>query len=270
MGSASIRLALVSIVLLGLAAVGSAQVSEIRGTVQRVDLPSGTVYFTDGRTVRLDPGTRLYAGSREIGLADVQPGWTLVTSGPALAPGTIIAQPITPAPVMTSPPAAPVDATGIVAHSDSRTGTLTLQDGRVMRVTPGTTLWQPVTIGSVMPGASVFVRNAEPLAFHPATAPAAAHPFQMGTVTSVDPSSARVVLSDGTVVHLRPGAQATFNGQSLAIADLRAGDEIVVGLPAGSAVTLTPADPAVSALPRQALGVIEGQYIYVVRRPQAP
>jgi hypothetical protein len=120
-----------------------------------------------------------------------------------------------------------------------------------------------------MPGASVFVRNAEPLDFRPTTSPAAARPYQMGTVSSVDAASSQVILSDGTVVHLRPGTQATFNGQSLAISELRPGDEIVVGLPAGSAVAVTPG-PAVSALPRRTIGVIDGESIYVVRRPQAP
>jgi hypothetical protein len=267
---AGVRLTLVSVALLGLATVAYAQVSETRGTVQRVDAPTGMVYFTDGRTLRLDPNTRLYVGSREVRLVDVQPGWTLVTSGPSVAPGTIIAQPAAPPPTLTSPPPYGVDATGIVGQVDARTGTITLQDGRIVRVTPGTTVWQPVTIGSVMPGASVFVRNAEPLDFKPSTSVTAARPYQMGTVASVDASNTRVILSDGTVVNLRPGTQATFNGQTLALTDLRAGDEIVVGLPAGSAVTATPAGSAASALPRHAVGVIQAEYIYVVRRPQAP
>ena len=263
--SVGFRLTLVSLVLLGMASVGFAQVSEIKGTVQRVDVPAGMIYFTDGRTMRLDPGARLYVGNREVRLADIEPGWILMTSGPAVAPGTVLVQPTPPSRALT--PAA-VDATGIVANVDTRTGTITLQDGRVVRVTPGTTVWQPVTIGSVMPGASVFVRNAEPLDFRPGTAPAASRPFQMGTVASVDPSSSRIVLNDGTVVHLRPGARATFSGQSLAMTDLRPGDEIIVGLPAGSSVTT--AGPGVSALPRQVIGVIEGESIYVVRRTQAP
>jgi hypothetical protein len=116
------------------------------------------------------------------------------------------------------------------------------------------------------PGAAVFVRNAEPLAFQPATA----RPFHMGTVSSVDASRSRVMLSDGTVVQLRPGAQATFNSQPLAVTELRAGDEIVVGLPPSGAVAVTPLGSAVSAPPREARGVIDGEFIYVVRRPQAP
>ena len=262
---ASFRLTLISLVLLGMASVGFAQVSEIKGTVQRVDAATGMVYFTDGRTMRLDPGARLFVGNRQVGLADIEPGWILVTSGPTVAPGTILVQPTPPSRVVTS---TPIDATGVVANVDPRTGAITLQDGRVVRVGPGTTVWQPVAIGSVMPGASVFVRNGEPLAFQPGTAPAASRPYRMGTVASVDSSRSRVVLSDGTVVQLRPGAHATFNGQPLAMTELRPGDEIIVGLPATSSVAT--AGPAVSALPRQVLGVIEGESIYVVRRTQAP
>jgi hypothetical protein len=274
--SAGFRLTLASLVLLALSSVGFAQVTqvaEIKGTVQRVDVPTGMIYFTDGRTMRLEPGTRLYVGNREVRLSDVEPGWVLATGGPTVAPNTIVVQPATPAvqpttsPRALAPATSSIDATGIVANVDARTGTITLQDGRIVRVTPGTTVWQPVTIGSVMPGASVFVRNAEPLDFRPATAPAASRPWQMGTVARVEPSTSRVVLSDGTIVQLPPGTQATFNGRSLAIAELRPGDEILVGVPAtGTVVSGTGA----SALPRQVVGVIQGESIQVVRRTQAP
>jgi len=267
--SAGFRLALASLVLLALSSVGFAQVaqvSEIKGTVQRVDVPTGMIYFTDGRTMRLEPGARLYVGNREVRLSDVEPGWVLATGGPTVAPNTIVVQPTTP-PRALAPAASSIDATGIVANVDARTGTITLQDGRIVRVTPGTTVWQPVTIGSVMPGASVFVRNAEPLDFRPATTPAASRPWQMGTVSRVEPSTSRVMLSDGTIVQLPPGTQATFNGRSLALTELRPGDEILVGVPAtGTVVSGTGA----SALPRQVVGVIQGESIQVVRRTQAP
>ena len=147
--------------------VSFAQSSEIKGTVQRVDVSSGTIYFTDGRIMKFEPGSRIYVGNREVRLADVEPGWILVTSGPTVAPGSIVVQTATAAPTL-APATTGVDATGVVASVDARTGMVTMQDGRVIRVTPGTTVWQPVTIGSVMPGTSVFVRNAEPLDFRPA------------------------------------------------------------------------------------------------------
>jgi hypothetical protein len=297
------RLTLASLLVLAFATISAAQTStyaqpsDIRGTVQRVDVSSGTVYFTDGRAVRLDPATRLYVGNREVRLGDVQPGWVFVSSGTAATAGTVVVQPSAPpASVTNAPPAstssavsstapavastAPrIDATGVVASVDPATGMITLQDGRVIRMVPGTTVWQPVAAGSVVPGASVFVRNAQAVDFRPSAtmpssstpAPQGARPFQMGTVSSVDPSSARVVLSDGTVIHMRPGSQLMFNGRSLTISDLQPGDEVVVGVPpAPSPTSVTSAGPAVSALPRQAVGVIEGEYLYVLRRPQAP
>jgi hypothetical protein len=269
MRSTTGRLTLLSVALLGLVTVAYAQSSEIRGTVQRVDVPSGTVYLTDGRAVRVDPGTRIYAGNREIRLADVQPGWLFVSSGTAATPGTVIAQPTVPPVAAATPAPSRIDATGTVASVDPRTGTITLQDGRSVRVTPGTTLWQPVTIASVAPGASVFVRNAEAVDFRSTSVPANS-PFLMGTVSSVDASNARVVLSDGTVVNMRPGSRIMFNGQPLTVTGLRPGDEVVIGVPTGSTVALAPTESGVSALPRQAVGIIEAQYLYVVGRPQAP
>lgn len=288
MNTTIIRIALAALLVLGFTAISNAQTPDINGTVQRVDVSNSTVYLTDGRAVRLAPGTRLYVGGRQVALGDVQPGWVFVTSG---APATTaitpalpvitggVATPSSAAPVFvtTTPtssmaPSAPrVDATGIVANVEPATGTITLQDGRVIGIAPGTTVWLPVTVGSVVPGASVFIRNAQPLDFQPGAALPAARPMQMGTVSSVDASNARVVLSDGTVVHLRPGSQLMFNGQSLAVSDLRPGDEVVVGVPSGSTVAMTSTAPGVSALPRQAVaGVLEGEYLYVVRRPESP
>jgi hypothetical protein len=268
MVSAGFRVALVALVLLAATSVSFAQVSEIKGTVQRVDVPTGTIYFTDGRIMKLEPGSKIHVGNREMRLADVEPGWILITSGPTVAPGSVVVQTATAAPTLTTPATTGVDATGVVASVDARTGMVTLQDGRVIRVTPGTTVWQPVTIGSVMPGASVFVRNAEPLDFRPGTAaPVGSRPYQMGTIGTINSSSSQIVLSDGTVVRLRPGTQVTLNGQSMAMTDLRPGDEIIVGLPATAAVST---GTGVSALPRQALGVIDAERIYVVRRPQSP
>ena len=272
MRSMNVRLTVLSVFFFGLLAVfgaADAQTSQIQGTVQRVDVSTGTIYLTDGRAVRLDPGTRLYAGGREVRLAEVQPGWVFASSGTATAPGTVVVQQAAPSTVAAAPSAARIDATGVVSSVDSRTGTITMHDGRIIRMTPGTTLWQPVTIGSVTPGTSLFVRNAEPLDFRPASVPANQQ-FNMGTVSSVDASNARVVLSDGTVVHLRPGSRVMFNGQPLAVTGLRPGDEIVIGMPAGTTVAVAPSGSGVSALPRQAVGIIEAESLYVVRRTQAP
>jgi hypothetical protein len=287
------RPALLAVFVLLLAGAAWAQTTEVRGVVQRVDVANRTVYFTDNRTVTLDPGARLFVGNREVQLADVQPGWTLlllpataaapapaptVSQSPAPTAPPIVAQP--PAPpvsVMPVPPGYPaIDATGVVAQVDRQSGTITLQDGRVLHVTGRTTIWQPLTIGSVAPGASVYVRNGEAVDFRPG---AAAQPapgtrrFQMGTVSSVDAGNARVVLNDGSIVHVRPGTRVDWDGRVITLAELRPGDEVVIRVPVGEAVTVT-SSPAVvgSALPRQTVEgiVIEGDALYVVRRPQSP
>jgi hypothetical protein len=272
MTSRIIRLVIVAAAL-ALAAPGGgvAQSVETRGIVQRVDIPSGTVYFTDGRTVRLDPGARLFVGSRQVQLADVQPGWTLVVPAGAAGAGPVLVQPA-PTATVTAPAAPvrpPVDATGVVSSIDPQNGTITLQDGRVLRATGRTTVWQPVPITSVTPGASVYVRNGEPVDFRPsATLPAGARQFRMGTVSAVDAGHGQVILSDGTTLRVPPGAHVQIEGQSVAVSELRPGDEIVVGVPVGSAVSVQ-SEGGLSALPAQVL-FLEGDSIYVVRRPQAP
>jgi hyperosmotically inducible protein len=48
-----------------------------------------------------------------------------------------------------------VDVNGIVAQVDTRARTITLRDGRVVKMADGTVIWQPVPITSVQPGAQV-------------------------------------------------------------------------------------------------------------------
>jgi Cu/Ag efflux protein CusF len=258
----TIRLALgVASVVFAAVAPSAAQASETRGVVQRVDVPSGTVYFTDGRTVRIDPASQLHVGTRQVALADVQPGWTLVVPAGAAVPQVIAATP--PA---SAPPRPPVDATGVVSRVDPQNGTITLQDGRVLHMTGRTTLWQPVPITSVTPGASVYVRGAEPLDFRPGASTSAAR-YQMGTISSIDAARARVTLADGTIVHLAPGSRLEINGQSLTITDLRPGDEVVIGVAPATTGPMLAAGG--SALPAQAL-ILDGRELFVVRRPQSP
>jgi len=308
MMSRSVRLSLVGIaVVLLFAASAWAQIVDVSGIVQRVDVAARTIYLTDGRAVVLKPDAHLMINGREIALGDVQPGATLVTTAtPATAaPSTVVVQsgaatvgppvatstappPVPPppmAPPAAAPPAAamptyaaPIDATGVVSQVDPRTGTVTLADGRVLRVTGGTTLWQPVPITSVTPGVTIHVRNAEPVAFQPGmqrnTQPTSLipsrHAYWMGTVRSVDPATSRVSLADGTTVQVRPGSRVSFHGQSLSIADLRPGDEIVIGTPRTTR-TAGPTSSTVeeSALPRQVVGdgvVVDADVVRVVQR----
>ena len=73
--------------------------------------------------------------------------------GGAYAPPPTSAIPETPA----------TDVTGVVSQIDPATGTIILQDGRVLRMTGNTRVWQLTTIQSLRPGSQVLVRAAEPL-----------------------------------------------------------------------------------------------------------
>src|SRR5262249_33111313 len=60
-------------------------------------------------------------------------------------------------------PETPYDIVGVVSQVDPATGTIILQDGRVLRMTGDTRVWQLTTMHSLRPGAQVLVRAAEPL-----------------------------------------------------------------------------------------------------------
>jgi ferric-dicitrate binding protein FerR (iron transport regulator) len=88
-------------------------------------------------------------------------------------------------------------------------------------------------------------------------------------VRQVDVPNTRVVLSDGSVVYLRPDTPVFFNGRALSVSDLRPGDQIVIAAPPAAPVVVTPSAVAVSALPREFV-IVEGQSIQVLQRPQTP
>ncbi|HEV8584104.1 MAG TPA: BON domain-containing protein, partial [Methylomirabilota bacterium] len=91
-----------------------------------------------------------------------------------------------------------VDATGTVASVDPATGTITLSDGRVLRATDRTAVYQPTTMQSLRPGDRVLVRGAAP-------ATVQAPETRMGTVARVDAAKNELLLTDGTVVRVPAG-----------------------------------------------------------------
>lgn len=113
------------------------------------------------------------------------------------------------------PPLGMVDATGVVAQVDQATGTVTLQDGRVVRLTNQTVVWQPTTIQRLRPGAQVLLRDAAPVAVQP-TASVGPPEWRMGTVRSVDRGAGMVVLTDGTVVRIAPTGGRRSRGRQRA------------------------------------------------------
>jgi hyperosmotically inducible protein len=131
-------------------------------------------------------------------------------------------------PAATAPTSVPmVDATGIVASVDAATGTVTLQDGRIVRMTNQTVLWQPTTIHSVRPGTQVLLRDATPVAVQP-NAAVGTPEWRMGTVRSVDRGAGLIVLTDGTTVRLAPSAVVRRGNERIAVDQITPGSEIVI------------------------------------------
>jgi Cu/Ag efflux protein CusF len=129
-----------------------------------------------------------------------------------------------PSPAASTPPAA-VDATGVVARVDPATGTITLQDGRVLRATGGTMVWQPTTVQALRPGAQVLVRSAVPAGLDRGVA---VPEWRMGTVRSVDSATSQILLTDNTVVRLAPSAYIHRGAERLVLEQIAPGSEVVI------------------------------------------
>jgi hypothetical protein len=254
-----------------------AQVAGISGVVTHVDPTARIVYFADGRWVRLEPETKLTVDGREIRMEALKPGTTLV-----LGPGTSPSQ--TQPPAVALPVHPPIDASGVVARVDPQTNVITFQDGRMLRVTDQTRIWQqPASIGSVRPGEQIFVHNAQPIAFQfgaVGSVPAGGR-YVMGTIVRVDPASSLVALSDGTLVRIMPATILRIENRPMTIGELRPGDQVVIWQRDGtSPVALVPSTGQIvggqssaspSALPRETAYVtIDADEVLIVRRPQAP
>ena len=154
-----------------------------------------------------------------------------------VAGSTIPPVPAAPGAVVVPPPTGAVssiDATGVVAQVDQATGTITLQDGRVVRLTPNTVVWQPSSVQSLRPGAQVFVREAAPVTVQ--TTPTTAPEWRMGTVRTVDRAANQLVLTDGSVVRVAPTAIVRRGSELVTIDRIPPGSEIVVRtMPRGAA-----------------------------------
>ena len=267
-------------------ATGAWAQSEIRGVVSYVDPATRTIYFTDGRIVQLKSGSTLTINGQPVLLEAVRPGASLVMLEPgatATTVTTITQQTQTvPAPV---PVATPVNVTGTIARIDPMTQTITFQDGRMVKATGQTIVWQQTpAVSSLQPGMQVFVSNATPVGYVPSVpVPAAsANQWMLGTVSRVDAQTQQIVLSDGTVIHVGPTASVRAGNDRVGLARLRPGDEIVIqaqpvtGYVAPSGATVTTVVPAPgryagSALPYQSYADsrIEASDVQIMWSPQA-
>jgi hyperosmotically inducible periplasmic protein len=145
---------------------------------------------------------------------------------------TVPAPPAPPASVPSSaaapiPSEGSVDATGTIARVDPATGTITLTDGRVLKATPQTVVWQPSTVQALAPGGQVLVRGAAPAGFQPPTT-TYSREWRMGTISRVDPGGNQIVLTDGTVVRVTPATILQRGSDRISLDQLQPGSEVVV------------------------------------------
>jgi hypothetical protein len=126
-----------------------------------------------------------------------------------------------------TPPPSTVEVTGTVASVDTASGTITLQDGRVLKTTDQTAVWQPSSVGALKPGAQVLVRGATPAGYQ-SGAPSASRNWRMATVTRVDRSAGELVLNDGTAVKVTPTTHVHRGSERLGLDQIEAGSEVVV------------------------------------------
>src|SRR2546422_5259490 len=204
--------------LLVLVATSAWAQNEIRGVVSSIDPATRTVYFTDGRIVQLKAGSTLLINGQPVMLETVRPGTTLVMLQPGTTATTVttVTQQTQQTQVAPPPVPAPVNVTGTIARVDPMTQTLTFQDGRMVKVTGQTMVWQQTpAVSSLQPGTQVFVSNATPMGYVP-SGPVSAAPsnqWVMGTVSRVEPSTQQIVLSDGTVVYVGPNTGVRAGGE---------------------------------------------------------
>jgi hypothetical protein len=205
-----------------------AHARSVSGIVQAVDPVAGVVYFKDGRIVHLDPSAQINVNGQQLSLKELRSGHQIEIDQTAMQQQTSASQQ-QPQPLALSPHP-PIDAVGIVASVDQQAGTVTLRDGRTLKITDQTTFWQQAGPERLRPGALVYIDDAKPVAFRePGKADMKADgSMRMGTVASVDSEQGIITLTDGTRVRMNRAAVIRFNGQPVAITELTPGSEIVV------------------------------------------
>ena len=237
------------------------QETQISGTVSGVDPTTRTISFTDGSVVRLQPGAIVMVNGREAALEQLTPGTT----------ATVVSRVPSTTSVGTSPASSAYGVTGTVAQVDGQNGVITLQDGRTVRLSGQSFVWQATPIQAIQPGSQIFVGNVQPAAVLPqqpvAVAPQqpvaiATPPSIVGTVRGVDRNSSVIALNDGTYVKVMPTTRVQAGGRTMPVSELRPGDGVAVWPSGGSNITDTTTLPRGDAPP---VSAIKADYIEVTR-----
>jgi hypothetical protein len=234
-----------------------AQDTHITGTVSGIDAATRTIYFTNGTVVQLPPGSVVTVNGRQVAFEALTPGSNATVASTAPSMGTVVQSPRSPS-----------DVAGTVARVDRQNGLITLQDGRVIRLSDRSVVWQATPIDAIQPGTQIYVPNAQLAAIAPQQ-PVVATPqrpidasVRAGTVKSIDQNNSLIRLVDDTFVKVLPTTRIQSAGSTMTIAQLRPGDQLVVWPEGRSSVAATTTVPRGDAPPASAL---KADYIEVTR-----
>ena len=222
----------------------------------RITTLNGVVYLTGSvdsaaTGARATQITQQVVGVRQVvnqlQLASSAPPTVVSTTSPTVV--TVITP---PAPAASSSGSAliagqpPVDVQGTVAAYDPQTRIVTLQDGRMVRVQPGS-VWQSASLDAIQPGRQIYARNAEPVGLQ-TSQPGA---WRIGMVDRVDQANGLLYLRDGAVVSLNASTPVTMNGQRVTLSQIRPGAQVAVRVPdTTTALSQHQISTGGSALPR--------------------
>ena len=231
-------------------ATAFAQETQITGTVSSIDPTTRTISFADGSVVRLQPGAVVIVNGHQAALETLTPGTTATVVSRVPGTGAVAAS------------SAP-GVVGTVAQVDRQNGVITLQDGRTVRLSNQSFVWQATPIASIQPGTQIYVANTQPAAVAPPQPVAVAPPPALvGTVRRVDRGTSVIALNDGTYVKVLPKTRLQSGGRTMTISELRPGDQVAVWPSGGSLATETTTVPNGEAPPASA---IKADYIEVTR-----
>ena len=189
---------------------------------------------------------------------------TVVSTPPASTTVTTTPQPTASATSAAASGAgaqAPIDVTGTVAQYDPQTGIVTLQDGRMVRISPTASVWQAQRAGDIQPGQQLFLRNAVPVGVQSSGAQVPAGSWRVATVSRVDTANNMLYLTDGTALQVQPTTRLTVNGQPITLSQVQPGAQ--VALSTGTSSTA----PSPSAFPRSTSGTPSSSPIVIFNAP---
>jgi hypothetical protein len=232
--------------------------TRITGTVSGIDAVTRTIYFTNGTAVQVPAGSVVTVNGRQVAFETLTPGSnvTVVSTTPSM--GT----------VATQNPRSASDVAGTVAQVDRQNGVILLQDGRAIRLSDQSVVWQATPLDAIQPGTQIYVPNAQ-LAARAPQQPVVAAPqrpidasVRVGTVKSLDQNNALIRLVDDTYVKVLRTTRIQSAGGPMTFSQLRPGDQVAVWPDGRSSVSATTTVPRGDGPPASA---IEADYIEVTR-----